>query len=237
RRGPKSPGSTGDRRRHRRAGGLGRGHVQTSVRRRRRRSGPRGGVTTSPVPRSPRAGSFGPSALATPANALTAARLLLAPVVILLIVDRPASWSTLGVWIAVAGSDALDGWVARRQGSTSSGAFLDPLADKVLVLGALIALVVEAHFWWVPVALIALRELVISAYRSYVGRRGISVPARRWAKVKTIVQEVAVGFALLPLTSDDKWIATAVLWVAVALTLVTGAQYLLDGRRTQQRAL
>ena len=163
--------------------------------------------------------------------------LLLAPVVIVLIVDRGAAWSTLAIWIAVAGSDALDGWVARRQGSTSSGAFLDPLADKVLVLGALIALVAEGAFWWVPVALIAVREVVISAYRSYVGRRGISVPARRWAKIKTIVQEVAVGFALLPLTSDDKWVATAVLWVAVALTLVTGAQYLLDGRRSQQRAL
>ena len=194
-------------------------------------------MTTSSVGGPRRAGSFGPSALATPANALTAARLLLAPVVIVLIVDRGAAWSTLAVWIAVAGCDALDGWVARRQGSTSSGAFLDPLADKVLVLGALVALVAEGSFWWVPVALIAVREVVISGYRSYVGRRGISVPARRWAKIKTIVQEVAVGFALLPFTSDDKWVATAVLWVAVALTLVTGVQYLLDGRRSQQRAL
>lgn len=194
-------------------------------------------MTTSSVPGPRRASSFGPSALATPANALTAARLLLAPVVIVLIVDRGAAWSTLLVWIAVAGSDALDGWVARRQGSTSSGAFLDPPADKVLVLGALIALVAEGTFWWVPVALIAVREVVISAYRAYVGRRGISVPARRWAKIKTIVQEVAVGFALLPFTSDEKSLATAVLWVAVALTLVTGVQYLLDGRRSQQRAL
>lgn len=191
---------------------------------------------TASVPER-RAGSFGPSALATPANALTAARLLLAPVVIVLIVDRGAAWSTLAVWIAVAASDALDGWVARRQGKTSSGAFLDPLADKVLVLGALIALVAQGSFWWVPVALIAVREVIISGYRSYVGRRGISVPARQWAKIKTIVQEVAVGFALLPLTSDDKWVATAVLWIAVVLTLVTGAQYLLDGRRSQQRAL
>src|SRR3954462_12180850 len=81
-------------------------------------------------------GGFGPSALATPANALTAARLLLAPVVIILILDDAASWTTLAVWILVAGSDAVDGWVARRQGSTRSGAFLDPLADKALVLGA-----------------------------------------------------------------------------------------------------
>ena len=194
-------------------------------------------MTTSSVPRPRRTESFGPSALATPANALTAARLLLAPVVIVLIVDLGAAWSTLLVWIAVAGSDALDGWVARRQGSTSSGAFLDPLADKVLVLGALVALVAEGVFWWVPVTLIAVREVVISAYRSYVGRRGISVPARRWAKVKTVTQEVAVGFALLPLTSDHAWVATAVLWAAVALTLVTGVQYLLDGRRSQQHAL
>ncbi|MBV9412417.1 MAG: CDP-diacylglycerol--glycerol-3-phosphate 3-phosphatidyltransferase [Acidimicrobiia bacterium] len=191
-------------------------------------------MTTSSVGGPRRASSFGPSALATPANALTAARLLLAPVVIVMIVDRGAAWETLAIWIAVAGSDALDGWVARRQGSTSSGAFLDPLADKVLVLGALIALVAAGTFWWVPVALIALREVVISIYRSYVGRQGISVPARRWAKIKTIVQEVAIGFALLPLTTDDKWVATVVLWVAVVLTLVTGAQYLLDGRRTQR---
>jgi CDP-diacylglycerol--glycerol-3-phosphate 3-phosphatidyltransferase len=155
---------------------------------------------------------------------------------ILLILDRPASWSTLGVWIAVAASDALDGWVARRQGSTSSGAFLDPLADKVLVLGALIAIVANGDFWWVPVALIAGRELVISGYRSYVGRRGVSMPARKWAKVKTVVQEVAVGFALLPPTAHHHWVAGTVLWIAVVLTLVTGAQYLIDGR-SAQRAL
>jgi len=177
-----------------------------------------------------RTGSFGPSALATPANALTAARLLLAPVVIVLILDQPASWTTLAVWILVAGSDALDGWVARRQGSTRSGAFLDPLADKVLVLGALVALAAKSEFWWLPVALIGARELVISVYRSYVGRRGVSVPARKWAKVKTMVQEVAVGFAVLPATAHHRWVGNTVLWVAVALTLVTGVQYLLDGR-------
>jgi CDP-diacylglycerol---glycerol-3-phosphate 3-phosphatidyltransferase len=194
-------------------------------------------ATSSVDPPQPRAaGSFGPSALATPANALTASRLLLAPVMILLILDRPASWSTLAVWIGVAGSDALDGWVARRHGSTRSGAFLDPLADKVLVLGAMVALVARSEFWWLPVALIAGRELVISGYRSYVGRRGVSIPARKWAKVKTIVQEVAVGFALLPPTAHHRWVANTCLWIAVALTLVTGAQYLLDGR-SAQRAL
>jgi CDP-diacylglycerol--glycerol-3-phosphate 3-phosphatidyltransferase len=192
-------------------------------------------ATTSSVDGpQPRSGSFGPSALATPANALTASRLLLAPVMILLILDRPASWSTLAVWIGVAVSDALDGWVARRHGSTRSGAFLDPLADKVLVLGAMVALVAKAELWWLPVALIGGRELLISFYRAYVGRQGVSVPARKWAKVKTIVQEVAIGFALLPPTAHHRWVANTCLWIAVVLTLVTGAQYLLDGRSAQR---
>ena len=95
-------------------------------------------------------------------------------------------------------TDGVDGYLARRHGTTRSGAFLDPLADKVLVLGAMVALVAKGVFWWLPVALIAVREVGISAYRSLLGRRGISVPARGLAKVKTVVQEVAVGFALLP---------------------------------------
>jgi CDP-diacylglycerol--glycerol-3-phosphate 3-phosphatidyltransferase len=93
-------------------------------------------------------------------------------------------------------------------------------------------LVVNEVFWWLPVALIALREIAVSAYRSLVGRRGISVPARTLAKAKTVVQDLAVGFALLPLTADEHpAVANTCLWVAVVLTIVTGAQYLLEGRR------
>ncbi len=147
---------------------------------------------------------------------------------------RPVSWLSLGMWVVLAGTDGFDGVVARRHGTTRSGAFLDPLADKVLVLGALVVLVVKHRFWWLPVALIALRELVISGYRSYAVRRGVSIPARKWAKVKTVAQDVAVGFALLPLTEHQHWVANGVLWGAVALTLVTGAQYLLDGLERQR---
>jgi CDP-diacylglycerol---glycerol-3-phosphate 3-phosphatidyltransferase len=176
--------------------------------------------------------TFGPTAIATPANALTLARMAITPALLLSIVGHGASWPALALWIVLAASDGLDGYLARRHGTTRSGAFLDPLADKVLVLGALGALVVRGTFWWPPVALIAARELGISGYRWWVSKRGISVPARWWAKVKTVVQEVAVGFALLPvaegLTAD---IATAVLWLAVGLTLFTGAQYVLDGRK------
>jgi CDP-diacylglycerol--glycerol-3-phosphate 3-phosphatidyltransferase len=176
--------------------------------------------------------SFGPSALLTPANAITLARLALVPVLLSSIIETGDSLSTLLLWIVLAASDGVDGWLARKQGTTRSGAFLDPLADKFLVLGALVVLVIEGVFWWVPVAIIAAREISMSFYRSYVGRRGVSIPARRLAKVKTVFQEIAVGFALLPLTAQDHtWIANTFLWIAVALTVVSGVQYLQDGRK------
>ena len=183
------------------------------------------------------ADTFGPSALATPANAITAGRLLMTPPLLAVILDGHHGWIATGLWIALAVTDGADGWIARRQGATRSGAFLDPLADKILVLGAMAALVVKHRFWWVPVVLIAVREIGVSAYRSFMGRQGVSVPARPWAKAKTVVQDVAVGFALLPTTASHHWEANACLWAAVVLTLVTGAQYLMDGRRVPARAV
>ena len=178
------------------------------------------------------AGKFESSALATPANAITALRLLAAPVVIVLIFDLKVSWVATVAWVAIASTDFLDGWVARRQGATTSGAFLDPLADKVLVIGALAALAGVGLASWLPVVLIAGRELVISLYRSAVARRGISVPARPLAKMKTACQDAAVGFILLPLTGrHDLWFGHTILWISVGLALVSGAQYLLDSRR------
>jgi phosphatidylglycerophosphate synthase len=74
--------------------------------------------------------------------------------------------------------------------------------------------------------------VTISAFRSYWGRRGLAVPATGWAKVKTVVQAVAVGLALLPPVADDAlWLASSVLWLAAALTLLTGAHYLVAGSR------
>ena len=173
--------------------------------------------------------SFGPSAILTPANAVTIARLCVTPFFLAMVIGGGDSWPAVAAWILLTATDGVDGYIARRQGTTRSGAFLDPLADKVLVLGALFALVAADVFWWLPVVVIAVREFAVSGFRSVLGRRGISVPARWWAKVKTVVQEVAVGFALLPLTADERWVSSSVLWVAVALTLVTGAQYFLEG--------
>lgn len=179
---------------------------------------------------------YGPSALATPANALTAARLLAAPVFVGLIVGEGATWLTVAVGVAVAGSDGVDGWLARRQGTTRSGAFLDPLADKFVVLGAFFALAAQGHLPWLPVTLIAAREVGMSAYRSWAGRRGVSIPARRSAKVKTVVQELAIATCLVPPLASQHDLQVGAVWAAAALTLSSGVQYLWDGRRALRTA-
>jgi len=182
--------------------------------------------------------TFGPSAIATPANAITVARLLVSPVLFAFI-SADGAWAAVAIWVALCVTDGVDGFLARRQGSTRSGAFLDPLADKVLVLGAMFALVANHLFWWLPVAIIAARELAISLYRSYAGRRGVTVPARFFAKVKTVCQQVAVGWALMPWTIDARWLVVGTLWASVVLTLATGGHYLLDAKRVarEQRGL
>ena len=88
-------------------------------------------------------------------------------------------------------------------------------------------LVGEDVFWILPVAIIAVREFVISMYRTVLGSSGVSVPASRMAKHKTLAQQLAVGFALLPLTAvDATWLWNGFLWLAVVLAVISGAQYL-----------
>jgi CDP-diacylglycerol---glycerol-3-phosphate 3-phosphatidyltransferase len=176
--------------------------------------------------------TYGPSAVLTPANGVTMARVLLTPLLLARILSDGATWGVEAMWLVLSLTDGIDGFLARRQGATRSGAFLDPLADKFLVLGAMVCLVSNDVFGWVPVALIAVREVAMSVYRSVVGRRGISIPASKTAKWKTVVQDLAVGLALLPGIGDDRpGVARLVLWVAVALTLYTGAEYWREGRR------
>jgi CDP-diacylglycerol--glycerol-3-phosphate 3-phosphatidyltransferase len=185
---------------------------------------------------SPAQPVYGPSALLTPANGVTVVRVLVTPLLLLWIVDRGAAWSVETLWLVLSFTDWIDGWLARRQGPTRSGAFLDPLADKFLVLGAMAALVHADVFAAVPVVLIAAREIAMSAYRAVVGRSGVSIPARRTAKFKTAVQDLAVGLAVLPGIGDDHpSVARITLWVAVALTLYTGYEYWNEARRTTVR--
>ena len=180
---------------------------------------------------SARATTFGPSALLTPANAITMLRLLATPVVSVMIMLWGASWFTFVFGGLLALSDGIDGWLARKQGTTRSGAFLDPLADKVVVLGALVALVAKGIIWWLPVAVIAVREIGMSVYRSVAGRHGISIPARNSAKFKTLVQDIAIGMCLAPPLAGRWTLLNSAMWVAAFLTVFTGAQYYVDGRR------
>jgi CDP-diacylglycerol--glycerol-3-phosphate 3-phosphatidyltransferase len=176
-------------------------------------------------------GRFELSARVTPANGITLIRLLATPVVLVAVLRFGPAWGTFLAWVALASTDFVDGWVARRQGVTTSGAFLDPLADKFLVLGALVALAAGGQIGWWPLALIGGREVVISAYRAVLARQGTSVPARPLGKAKTAAQDVAIAFLLLPVTGvGHAWFGQDLLWVAVVLALVSGTQYLLDGR-------
>jgi len=184
----------------------------------------------------PRQFTFGPSALVTPANAVTVARLLAAPVYVLMLVAWGASWINVVVGFVLAASDGLDGYMARRHGTTRSGAFLDPLADKAVVLGALVTLAAQGHLPWLPVVLITLREVGMQGYRSWAGRRGVSIPARNSAKVKTLVQDLAVGACIIPPLAHQHTLQVVMIWLACVLTLYTGAEYLLDGRRAMKYA-
>ena len=178
---------------------------------------------------------FGQSAVATPANFVTLARILAAIPTLLLIRRDGSSWATVGLWFAITSTDSLDGWLARRDGATRSGAFLDPVADKLIVLGGLAVLADRGVFPWWPILLVAAREFGISLYRSVAGRRGIVLPAQRLGKYKAFTQFCAVGFVLLPFTAHDLGFQQTVLAIAVALTLLSGLQIVQRGYIDWQR--
>ena len=184
-----------------------------------------GAQPVSPISR------FGPSALLTPANYVTALRFALTIPLLQLIATDGVSWRATVGWIILASTDGLDGWLARRDGTTRSGAFLDPLADKFLAIGGLASLAARGVFPWVAVILIGVREVGVSLYRTAAGRRGISMPARNLGKTKTVFQLVAVGWALCPSTADYTGLGLSILWVAVALTVVSGLDIVLAAHR------
>jgi CDP-diacylglycerol--glycerol-3-phosphate 3-phosphatidyltransferase len=174
---------------------------------------------------------FGPTAVATPANLVTLSRFALTiPLLVVIALDGP-SWRSFVGWVLVGGTDGLDGWLARRDGATRSGAFLDPLADKVLAIGGLWVLAAQGIFPWVAVVIVLAREVWISLYRWMLARRGVSLPARSMGKAKTLFQLLAVGFAICPISAEAYVVSLGLLWVAVSLTIVSAVDIVLAVRR------
>ena len=178
------------------------------------------------------------------ANALTLVRLLLVPVFVVLFFMDGGHSSTWRIWafvvFAVATiTDLVDGDLARSRGLvTDVGKVADPIADKALTGAALIGLSAVGDLaWWVTVVILV-REIGVTALRFFVIRHGV-IPASRGGKAKTLVQNVAIGLYILPLTG---WAATVRFWLmvaAVVITVVTGADYVARAirlRRTSERA-
>lgn len=135
--------------------------------------------------------------------------------------------STL-VFVAASLTDWLDGYLARKYNVTSSlGRFLDPIADKLLVVTALIMLTEAGHAHLLAVVLIICREIWVAGLREYLGEKQVVVPVSQLAKWKTGVQMAAVVMLLLGSAGFAKMalLGTFALWAAVALTVITGYHY------------
>jgi CDP-diacylglycerol--glycerol-3-phosphate 3-phosphatidyltransferase len=173
-------------------------------------------------------------------NLLTYARILAVPAIVLLFSFDGAfsRWVALALFIAAAVTDWLDGYFARAWAQQSAlGRMLDPIADKLLVAVVLLLLVGDGTVGgisiWAAVIILA-REILVSGLREFLAGLRVSVPVSRLAKWKTVVQLTALGF-LVPGAAGDAAVpgalafGTSLLWIAAALTMVTGYDYLKSG--------
>jgi CDP-diacylglycerol--glycerol-3-phosphate 3-phosphatidyltransferase len=160
---------------------------------------------------------------------LTLARALAVPVVVVLFAwsfPNHDYWAT-AVFVVAMSTDQIDGWLARRWNQTSAfGSLLDPIADKVLVMAALVMLIAEgAAPAWMVAAIIA-REFLVSGLRLAAIERGIVIAARDLGKLKTWAQAIAV--AVGGLAAAGAWSTDVAWWallVAVVLTWISGLDY------------
>ena len=177
-------------------------------------------------------------------NALTVLRLLLVPVFVALLLAedgasdglRVAAW---GVFALASWTDHVDGRIARSRGLvTAFGKLADPIADKALTGAALIGLSSLGELPWLVTIVVLVREVGITVLRFVVIRHGI-MPASRGGKLKTLLQGVAIGLYVLPLSGLLASGRAVVMTLAVVVTLVTGADYVARAvhlRRTSERA-
>ena len=148
---------------------------------------------------------------------------------------KGSSWLTVSLWFVLACTDRLDGWLARRDGTTRSGAFLDPLADKFLVIGGFAALGVRGDFSWLAVTIVAVREVGHLDVPLVRGPAWHLAARAELGKGKAFFQFLAVGAVLLPWTYEWATVHDIILWIAVVLTLVSGLQILRAGWRLQRQ--
>ena len=179
------------------------------------------------------------------ANIITVARILLAPVFIWLLLSDNHEFGVLryiaaALFIIAIATDSLDGYLARgRNLVTDIGIILDPIADKVLIGGALVALSILGDLpWWITIVILV-REFGITLFRFAVLSKRV-IPASRGGKLKTVVQSVAISlFLVAPWTFLGSW-AGWVSWVfmiaALLLTVVTGIEYLWQAWRQNRAA-
>jgi CDP-diacylglycerol--glycerol-3-phosphate 3-phosphatidyltransferase len=164
-------------------------------------------------------------------NLLTVLRILLVPVLVVALVDETSSsWLAAGVFAAASLTDAIDGYLARsRKQVTTFGKLMDPVADKLLIVAALVVLVsLHRVPAWIAMVIIA-REFAVTVTRMAATGQGVVVSANWWGKAKTIVQVAAIFFAI---GFDPTPVAVEVLlYLAVAITVVSGIDYFFGLRR------
>ena len=168
-------------------------------------------------------------------NVLTVVRMLLVPVLVVALLEKTGGGDLLAaVVFAVASiTDAIDGWLARTRGSvTTFGKLMDPIADKLLIVAALVALVslnrLEA---WVAMVIIA-REFAVTVLRAAVGaQQGVVISASQLGKLKTVLQVVMVLVLITVHGTRPVWI-TLLVYATVLVTILSGADYFFGLRRS-----
>ncbi|MBO5509322.1 MAG: CDP-diacylglycerol--glycerol-3-phosphate 3-phosphatidyltransferase [Lachnospiraceae bacterium] len=168
-------------------------------------------------------------------NKLTILRVILIPffLVALMVDGIPAGkWIALGIFVLASITDTLDGQIARRKNLvTNFGKFMDPLADKLLVCSAMIAMIDLGRIpCWVVIIIIA-REFIISGFRLVASDNGVVIAAGWWGKIKTVVQMIMV----IVLIADFGGKAVAVIenvliYAALALTVISLVDYIIKNK-------
>ncbi len=174
-------------------------------------------------------------------NILTFSRIGSIPVIVgLMFLPSPlGNWLPFGVYTYACLTDFFDGYLARAwQQQSAMGQFLDPIADKLLVSAVLLMLVASDAIVGVtviPAVVILFREILVSGLREFLAEVQIKVPVTVLAKWKTTIQMLALGFLLVGVAGPDfgpvstMQIGIVGLWIAAALTVGTGYDYLKAG--------